>query len=189
MWISFHLFINDPVHKCALPIKLIICCRSIWLMVTRYKGAAAPVEWWMAWCLTEAEAVCPLHSSSPTWSPSSHLCQCWDPGQVSGRDSRSTLRRLCYRYSHFTPHADFGTKVLLSWRFYKLKPLMPYLNGETCIGDEKRQHRRGKYRSQKARSPSWKRFPTSATYFISGDPKGVKIRWVNNISDKYFPLH
>ena len=141
--------------------NLIICSLSIWLMVTRYKGAAAPVEWWMAWCLTEAEAVCPLHSSSPTWSPSSHLCQCWDPGQVSGRDSRSTLRRLCYRYSHFTPHADFGTKVLLSWRFYKLKPLMPYLNGETCIGNEKRQHRRGKYRSQKARSPSGKRFPTS----------------------------
>ena len=100
--------------------NLIICSLSIWLMVTRYKGAAAPVEWWMAWCLTEAEAVCPLHSSSPTWSPSSHLCQCWDPGQVSGRDSRSTLRRLCYRYSHFTPHADFGTKVLLSWRFCKL---------------------------------------------------------------------
>ena len=50
MWISFHLFINDPVHKCALPIKLIICCLSIWLIVTRQKvtddrkGAAAPAK-------------------------------------------------------------------------------------------------------------------------------------------------
>ena len=103
--------------------NLIICCLSIWLMVTRQKVTKRSCcTCGMMDGMMEAEAVCPLHSFSPTWSPSSHLCQCWDPGQVSGRDSRSTLRRLCYRYSHshFTPHADFGTKVLLSWRFCKL---------------------------------------------------------------------
>ena len=187
-----HLFSNKPVFKCALPINTSQVWQLLHLLSSRGRGGLHLAQS----LLTEA---CFVVGCSPSFSS---LVSSVGVG-TRAKNAQIVWFQIRGQHCNFsvtvivtlTPHADFPTNILLSWRFcqlswHKISLVLQtqafdggwnatYLKDETCIGDEKRQNRRGKL--QVTKKPLRKKVPHVKKPHISFQviPRGLKSgRWI-----------
>ena len=145
MWISaiFSLMTRSTsVHCQSIQVRsdnLIICCLSIWLIVTRQKvtddrkGAAAPAKQQRqrrsAPCTVSPHTeACFVVGCSPSFSSLVSSVGGWDPDCLVSDSRLATCNFSVTVIVTLTPHADFPTNILLSWRFCQLSSHKIYGN-------------------------------------------------------------